>query len=179
MKRRILVSLLLIGFLGGGCESEPVSSNPAENYFPLAIGNYWEFERPNSRVPVHRLQIWDSVEIYGKTYFAYGTSPEQTIWIRGDDEGRIWQFSNNRRIIWFDFSLENGDYYKFNDQPVRVVKHETMMVNDVTYHDCIEFRFDHPEWVDDEVNFVFAAEIGPIKIYGAWVYYELVNYNRQ
>ena len=179
MKKLMLVSFLLIGFWGSGCESDLISSSPAGNYFPLTIGNYWEFGRPNSKAPIHREQIWHSVEIYGKTYFAYGASPDQAILIRCDEKGRIWQFSNNRGIIWFDFSLENGEYYQFNNQPVLVVHHKTIIVNEVAYHDCIEFRFDHPQWADDEVNYIFAKDIGPIKIYGAWVYYELVSYKVQ
>ena len=176
MKMWMFISLLLAGFWGAGCDSDPASSRPAGNYYPLTIGNYWEFKNPHPTALIHREQIWRSDEKNGKTYFAYGSDPEHVNWVRQDAMGRVWKFSNNREIIWFDFTLAPGCYYKYNDQPVLVVQHETMRINDVTYHDCLEFRFDHPQWADDEVNYVFAKDVGPIKIYGAWVYYELVSY---
>ena len=144
--------------------------------FPNSIGNYWQYEYglPDSRMADYKL-VTDTTSIDGKNYFiletTIGTNVSERL-LRKDNDGNIWQYNKkeNKDYLWFNFNVpdssfyycrlnENADNYKV--QVFHNVSIETFAGN---FENCFEFFFDIPESFDDEQWFVFAPNVGIVKL---------------
>ncbi len=165
MKQIIILSLVLFTRL------------VAQDYFPLEVGNTWIYY-VNSYFPdTMTYHVSDSLNIDHVKYFLYGMFlPSEYNFkdtIRKDAEGNIWKKVNRVDYLWFDFTKDSGAVYTFPDHNssyyynVEVVdKNFTLQTNRGNYSHCIKFFFDIPQFVDDEVFYSFAPEMGIIEMYG-------------
>jgi hypothetical protein len=165
MKQIIILSLVLFTRL------------VAQDYFPLEVGNTWIYY-VNSYFPdTMTYHVSDSLNIDHVKYFLYGMFlPSEYNFkdtIRKDAEGNIWKKVNGVDYLWFDFTKDSGAVYTFPDHNssyyynVEVVdKNFTLQTNRGNYSHCIKFLFDIPQFVDDEVFYSFAPEMGIIEMYG-------------
>ena len=162
MKQIIILSLVLFTRL------------VAQDYFPLEVGNTWIYH-VNSYFPdTMTYHVSDSLNIDHVKYFLYGMSGysfKDTI--RKDAVGNIWKKVNGVDYLWFDFTKDSGAVYTFpdhnpsNNYNVEVVdKNFTLQTNWGNYSHCIKLFFDIPQFVDEEVFYSFAPEMGIIEMYG-------------
>ena len=162
MKQIIILSLVLFTRL------------VAQDYFPLEVGNTWIYH-VNSYFPdTMTYHVSDSLNIDHVKYFLYGISEysfKDTI--RKDAVGNIWKKVNGVDYLWFDFTKDSGAVYTFPDHNpsyyynVKIVdKNFTLQTNSGNYSHCIKLFFDIPQFVDEEVFYSFAPEMGIIEMYG-------------
>ena len=165
MKQIIILSLVLFTRL------------VAQDYFPLEAGNTWTYCYYPDTSNTITYNVSDSIIIDDTKYFLYGMVlpyPYSYIdTIRKDPVGNIWKKVNGIDYLWFDFTKDSGAVYTFPDRDpsyyynVEVVdKNFTLQTNSGNYSHCIKFFFDIPQFVDEEVFYTFAPEMGIIEMYG-------------
>jgi hypothetical protein len=141
----------------------------AQDYFPLEVGNTWTYYNSRDTLVYH---VTDSVNIGNKKYFLYGAYSSRMDTIRKDIQGNIWKMIKGVDYLWFDFTKDNGATYTFpsfdSSQAyiIEVSKYHTQQTYLGTFSQCIALNFDVPQWVDDEIFYSFAPEVGLIEIYG-------------
>ena len=92
--------------------------------------------------------------------------------VREDSEGRIWSRTRGRDILFLDFTLPEGEQYRFpNDAPlddsleVTIERDVVAEVGAGRFVDCVRFLFDTPA-LDDERIYAFAQGVGVVYAYG-------------
>lgn len=164
--------ILIVAFLS------PFSTFAQNNHdmFPSSVGNYWQYKygSPDSGKADYKL-ITDTTSIDGKKYFIIetqiGTNVSERL-LRKDNDGNIWQYNEkeNKAYLWFDFSVPDSSFYycQLNENAdsfkVKVFHNINIETFAGTFENCFEFFFDIPEYFDEEQWFVFAPNVGIVKI---------------
>lgn len=84
----------------------------AQNYWPLTTGNIWVYkttDRGYVRWTIQRTEDFD-----GKTYSLLAGDPAGDVWLRGDDEGRVYAFDPRTREekLYYRFGAGVGESYE-------------------------------------------------------------------
>jgi hypothetical protein len=156
-------------------QSGVVAQTPASGYFPLAAGNSWTYCHGDT---LHN-QVWtiqDTLLIDGEEYstYVYNTWADT---IRSDSAGRIWEYILGKNILWFDFTLTDRATYKVpaasftpgDSFIVTVSRNITVTTHAGRFENCIQLFFDIPEWIDEEIAYIFAPGVGIVEKRGAWM----------
>lgn len=157
--------------------TEPEKKTPSSDsseYFPLAVGNEWGYYEPGRQGATRSIRVWETVAIDDTVYFLYGNKQSTAELLYQDQWGRVYKRFNGRTQLWLDFSVENEATYQYTlseklDYTVTVKKNQSITYDDHTYENCISISFDVPDLVDEEITYVFAPNVGPVQIIGAWV----------
>ena len=195
----IYITLSSLLFIIVCCVKNPVSSHPANNFFPLKVGNEWtyQFEVPSNdtletREIKHR--IVDRIEIDGEFYFRFDYSmpfmpfksamPElDSLKLRESFDGNIKVFIKSKEYSYLPFNgpsvdslqkLKLGDYdYSFKVKS----KADTVEISAGSFFNCMKVLCYFPQIKGTEFYIWFAAGYGPVKIYypSYGVTYNLVN----
>lgn len=161
---------------------QAMAQSSGVDYFPIASGNQWAYFQSlfpppdfvpdtlfNRQSPVSEpLLINDTLyHVVDLPYFLADT-------LRADGQGRIWAKRSERQALLFDFTLEDGATYTWDDAWSEDSDYIVTVTRDLTFDThlgrldgCIGFSFDIPEAIDDERFFAFAPDIGPIRIIGS------------
>ncbi len=146
----------------------------AQNYFPIKVGNSWTYCGFNDTTFKRIYEIKDSVKFDSLNGFIYGlhTSSYNDTLIQ-DKSNNIHKIINTIPRLWFDFSKDSGAVYTvpINDSTsffVHVRKNISTDTYIGNFSNCIELFFDIPQYIDDEMGYIFAPNIGIVKKYGAW-----------
>lgn len=161
---------------GGSREQVPVT------YFPVHVGDIWhyDYDQPETSEDTPKT-IKDYRYLLGTKYYRWvsGRNEDRVDTVRVDSDGNVIWFSRGWELMWFDFSKDSGstyDCYVPYWQQVTVCKfvsHETAMG---VFDNCVEFCFDWPDWMDDEVYYVFAPNVGLIsERHDGWSVYSLTS----
>ena len=142
-------------------------------YLPLEVGNEWTYYtlvdppgEPYDTLDAGTFAVRDSVEIEGRTYLLFDHPNSFADTVRTDGSGRIWARFNSEDHLYFDFTAADSATYSFPDfgpdleYTVTVRRDLTVETRAGTFHDCVRFKFDIPEAVDDARSFYFAPEVG-------------------
>jgi hypothetical protein len=145
----------------------------AQDYFPMQLGNSWTYCGASDSLHKRVYSLKDTLSAGGKKYYLYGVKGSASDTIRKDVEGNIWKSVRGVEYKWFDFSKDSGGTYTFPEFGpyifnVTVAKHLTVKTYAGTFSECIEFGFDVPQAIDDEINYVLAPGLGIIHRFGAW-----------
>lgn len=150
------------------------SSDSAKSYFPMQVGNIWQFKYTwNDSIFAAPEQIFGTTIIDDTLYYQFGEREEYPILIRPDSLGRILRRYNDKEIIWFDFTLVDSAEYEYppnSDDPYIVTVRRDVSIQTYAgyFENCIEFFFDIPLTYDEELWFIFAPGVGMVsKQYGA------------
>lgn len=139
------------------------------NYFPLEFGNYW-FYKEDGIDDLIRVRILDTLTVDGNACAYYGVNKGTADLIFADDLGRIWHYKNNRPVLWFDFTIADGDSYFYHpdstmlNYTVQVLKHRSITTQFGVLKECVTFIFDDPHAVDEERTCTFAPNLGIVEI---------------
>jgi len=151
------------------------------NYFPLSIGNYWVYSEVGISHPDLPVKVLDTCNINGDMYYYYGSAKNSSELIFADSLGKVWQYKNNKKIVWFDFTMADGDSYSYIPDStnlnyvVKVLKHKTIATKLGVLAECVTFVFDDPNAVDDEYSYTFAPDVGIIETWNGMGIHHVLN----
>ena len=172
----LLLLIIIIDQPKGIC-----STNVFENYFPIVIGNRWEYN-------LYDRIFQDAITLNDTTYYPWieidgeKITNIDTVCFRED---KLFLYKNGQEQIWFDFTKENGETYIFPDSShtlpinyvVTVTKDVTITTPAGEFTHCIEFFFDDPVPIDEEATYTFAPDVGLVRVlYDGWMEALLNNY---
>ena len=140
------------------------------SFYPLAIGNEWEF---NSDFDPHSDIIGDTMEVNGIVYYGFGrTSDEPEYWLRTDkDIIYTLNTSDNKEYILFNFKMEVGDSVllpeeyrcSFGTKIYLIGKNDTIITPAGTFYHCYHFKH-IPNCSDAGIHDTWFSEgIGKVK----------------
>jgi hypothetical protein len=187
---RNTVAVLMIAVLAG-CEynnltykeKEPV----VENYLPLKIGNYWNFQTTShsqgqSSTQIHR-EVASIVTINNHEYYLLVTSStnnsytyQDSSYYRIDSNGFVYIYRKSNPNFEDNRFRLNGDDHDTWSYPVEGSEqaHITLTVESVTLDNielnkCKSYFYDVTQWADEEYTIILAPGIGFVKEYSnAW-----------
>jgi hypothetical protein len=148
---------------------ESDQSQEANRYFPMQIGNSWTYYEIGIEEPLAPITIIDSIRINGDLCFYYGVDKSRAQILCSDSLDRIWEYKDNRKILWFDFTLTEQDSYHYIfddtvlDYIVKASRNRLVQTDIGMLDSCIFFYFDDPDAVDEEYSYTFAPGIGLIE----------------
>jgi len=175
MKKRLLAISLIFTLLMA-CDkddSDEILIN-AKHYFPLEIGNSWEYEHCTRSVTGTKL-------INGKEYFVVseqttGLDGQYAIYIKDlffrTTNSKVYQLYNDKsdEFILANFSLGEHESWKYksndsNDQywHVEVLPDIDLTIGKTNIKNCKAFLYDVPQWADEEQTMSFAPGFGQVK----------------
>jgi len=141
-----------------------------KNYFPLEFGNYWLYREEGIDALI-RVRILDTLTVDGNVCAYYGSNKGTADLIFADDLGRVWQYQNNKPVLWFDFTTADADSYFYRpdstslNYTVKVHKHKTITTKCGILKECVTFIFNDPHAVDEEMVYTFAPNLGIVEIW--------------
>ena len=156
-----------------------------QGYFPLEIGNSWTYCSSQDTIYKRIYLIKDTINIEGKKCFLYGRDNDivnDTLW--KDTNGNVWKKNNDIFTLWFDFTKDSGAVYHYPGYLIdsfNVLVRKSLSIETYVeeFENCIQLQFDIPTFIDDEIWYTFAPEIGIIRKEGAWsndiLYSAIVN----
>jgi hypothetical protein len=190
MKR---ISIYLMAVLSiSGCHDEnekPGSING--DYFPLHVGDYWEFVPVYTQDPSFALrrEITGKVMLDNSEYFQAITKSNSsagysdTVYYRVDNNGFVFSRRNNtaREINSYRLNASHGESwvvpYEYSSEPSADGKTQcfvgTFKLKDKEFDNCKTFSFDVEQWADEEHYTVLSKEVGPLREGSAWFTYDL------
>ncbi len=170
-----LVFLLLFLFNSCGSNINGPRINESLGYFPLKVGNQWEFYHAYNDSITTEHKIVEKISIGGKEYFVrdQGGYPDT---LRLEDN-IIWRRNEGADQKWIDFNKKDGETYQLGDYNISVKTNVEVTTKAGTFKNCVSFFFDIPNAVDDEISYTFAKGVGIVEINGAWVYYLLKDFD--
>lgn len=188
MRNRIMAVIVPVLFI-----LNPLGTSRAqegERYFPLHVGDTrtYTFDVDPDPDPSYTETVSDTTVIDGKTYHILTQELGFADTVREDRAGRILRYNGDHEYLWFDFTADSGAVYLCEfpyfsglpevEPPYRVevrrpVTRETPMG---VFGNCVEFIFNVPEVVDEEMVYVFAPGAGRVVIGSyAWSWYEMTR----
>lgn len=178
---------LLLSLLG-------VSSNviaqttDTTDYLPLNVGNTWTYfqvlyppNMPPDTLWKGTYSVTETVSINDTLYFVFDQAIAfaEADTLRTNEAGRIWARIQGQDVLLFDFSLSEGEMYRFQTPDlldihfqVTVERDQTIDVGAGHFVEGITLRFDDPQWIDEERSFTFAPGVGIVRMYGGLGDYE-------
>lgn len=181
MKLFVIFLLLSINFFACN-DNNPSEPSLNSTWFPLQIGNNWQYAT-NETESVMTRNISGTIKIGKFDYFVWGAAGmTHADTIRCDEIGNIWKFSTGKDLLWFDFSRNHSETYTFpagifgEDMVfnVQVRKNLNVKTPAGSFSQCIQFFFDVPQAVDEEMIFTFAPQVGlVVQQNNGWVTYRL------
>lgn len=141
------------------------------NYFPLTIGNYWEYDNN------YKYQIFSDSVINGKQFFKYGKSEEfPDYYLRNDNSGNIYaySFALSEEYLWLDFNMGVGDTCIYNNgydtYYAEIIEDSISIETEVgIFNNCKLVICYIPNMVDSDIWYYFAPDVGIVKMLGAWL----------
>jgi len=146
----------------------------AQDYFPSGVGNSWTYCSSYDTTHKGTYLIKDTLTLEGKEYFLYGSdNSTDNDTLCKDEDSNVWKRESGILYKWFDFTKDSGAVYYypgFTLDPFNVLVRKYLVSETYAkvFENCIQLLFDIPTYVDDEVYYTFAPEIGLIKKGGAW-----------
>ena len=168
------------------CHTEEISfANPEDlEYFPLAVGNRWEYEPLDTNVSTFISGTFTitGVDVRGgHEYFVMVrdvetnyTSYSDTVLYRVDNRGYVFKISSldARERNIFRLGASNGYKWTMENSPYKdlivTTTYQDKIVNNELTPDCKDFYFNSPEIFDEEHSYVLAKGIGIIQHNNFW-----------
>jgi hypothetical protein len=152
--------LLMIALLMIACdknESEIIILSG--DYFPLEIGNYWQFENSGKK------EVIGTDTIDSKAYFILATNNDTSYYRKVNNKIYVTEYGEDEGLK-FDLNANINDTWSYGTYTVKLVsKSDTMKINGHKITGCYQFFFDVPEWIDEEHTIWLAPGIGFIQNY--------------
>lgn len=159
-------------------------------YFPLHVGDTrtYVFDVDPDPDPSYTETVSDTTVIDGKIYYVLTRELGFADTVREDAAGHILRFRKDHEYLWFDFTADSGAVYfcefpYFYESPGTEYRYRVEVRKPVTretpmgvFGNCVEFVFDVPEVVDEEMVYVFAPGAGRVIVGSyAWSWYEMTR----
>ena len=144
-------------------------------YYPLQIGNYWEYTNEYFLDSKFRIEVIDTLSINDKLYYQVtNTQSNSNSLLRYDQSGILYSYSisNNTETLSIDFSMNVGDTLTFW-YPDSIYFYYLILLSDTstvhtpirTFNNCFEYLKDEPDVWDDEYWYYYAPNIGMVLVW--------------
>jgi hypothetical protein len=150
----------------------PLITHSQPTYFPMEINNSWTYYEFGIEHLKHTIKIIDTTTVDGNLCYYYGKSIETSKIIFPDSLNRVWKYFDEKKHLWFDFSITEADSYFYKEKnevfnyTVKIDRHPRLVLipDFVSADSCLFFIFVDPNVRNEERYYVFARSIGLIKI---------------
>jgi hypothetical protein len=183
MKKNIL--FLVVGLIAFSCHEDSDAVKIDVNYyFPLQVGNYWEYGPVPNKNPLTKdgksiiagTKVIDGQE-YAMMVRTFENSPGDyvdTIYYRTTSNGFVYSRTNqdDKDFNVYRLGASKGDswvvedYYSLTGK-MAVTDVATIILNTTTINDCKTFYFNAERWVDEEHYAIIGPGFGIIQSGGA------------
>lgn len=151
------------------------------NYFPLDGDNQWTYFQvlfpPPDFTPDTLFSgpftVTETLLLNDTLHYVFPFPFSLADTLSPDEQGRVWAYRAGHRSILFDFTLDDGATYVFEDlldsqfdHVVTVRKNLTLDTRIGRFENCTELHFDIPGALDAARTYIFAPEVGLIHIVG-------------
>jgi hypothetical protein len=158
MKKLIFSAVLAFSLFS--CKKDDTNVDTGTNdYFPLEVGNKWEFEYDEF------IEVIGTTTISGKTYYALKGNYDTTYYRIGSNKVYFVnrKVSDSEKNI-FDLNASKGQTWNYGEYKVKMVsKTDTVLINNRKITGCYNFFFDIPEAIDEEHSIWLAPGYGFIQ----------------
>jgi hypothetical protein len=157
--KKFIFSALIAFSLFSCKKDDPAVDSGLKDYFPLEVGNKWEFEYDET------IEVIGTTTISGKTYFALKGNYDTTYYrVESDKVYFINRKVSDSEKIIFKLGASKDQIWDYGEYKVKMVsKTDTITINNKKIANCYQFFFDIPVVVDDEHSIWLAPEIGFIQ----------------
>lgn len=167
-----------------GCDDHNDFNLTENNFFPLQVGNYWEFHpfpHPSSDETVVKMEITSTQEFSGVEYYLMVRKSEgpygvyiDTSYYRTNEMGFVFQrLKTGEFVNPYRLGARDGERWSSSvpangvDVSVRYID-EPITVNSTLLANCRVFAYDKEEWIDEEYWTTLAPGIGIVTSHSAW-----------
>jgi len=165
MKNLLVFGLLLFAFMS--CDQDNDVSQKIEidyaqelNYFPLNIGNEWDFELRGKR------EVVQIRSLYGQAYFEIVNAYETSRFYRVKDNKvyvRVQSLASKEELI-FDLAAEVNTTWNYGVGKVTLADREaSVSIGDIVIDNCLMFNFHSDHLIDYGGTVWLAPDIGFIQ----------------
>jgi hypothetical protein len=159
MKKLSASFLVILALIS--CQKEPLTKIELNSdYFPLKVGNYWNYELDGKYL------VKDSMQIDGKEYFEiindYGTSSFYAI---RDNKIYVKDLSiNSNEEMKFDLTAQTNDTWTYGPGSVTLAnRNATITLGNLQVDSCLQFNFYNNNLIDYGSSIWLAPGIGLIQ----------------
>jgi|GEM_PF-2332160 hypothetical protein len=163
-----------------------------QTYFPMTVGNTWVFTYQSSTT-THTWKIvgsFPSQQESEQVHDPANSEHSYTVFLLQREEvtdtlqvfpnGDVYVVLRGIPYLWLAFSKNSGETYSFPfdgalTYQVSVSRNQTVTVGKRMFSGCVIFGFDVPQANDEEISYIFAPHVGPVRILTAWFSLQL-NY---
>ena len=111
MKNKLIYLIHLFLYVLTGCNS-PIDSNmEVERFYPMKIGNHWEYINANTS---RTEEIFDTLRIDGKLFYGFTSgSKDSEYWMR-ETNNKVYylNLTNRTEFLLYDFGASIGDSWE-------------------------------------------------------------------
>ncbi|MGZ2371389.1 hypothetical protein ACXR6G_16540 [Ancylomarina sp. YFZ004] len=165
MKNLLIFCLLLFAFMSCDQDNEVSQKNeidyaPVLNYFPLNIGNEWEFELRGKR------EVVQIQSLNGQAYFEMLNDYETSRFyrVKNDKVYVISQALTNKEEMIFDLAAEVNTSWNYGPGKVTLADREaSVSIGDIVIDNCLMFNFHNDNLIDYGGTVWLAPGIGFIQ----------------
>ncbi|MDQ2179190.1 hypothetical protein [Marinifilum sp. D714] len=159
MKKLLVISLVITVLMS--CEKDDISRIKLDkDYFPLEIGNQWNFELAgkDSIIAINKINGIDYYEFVND----YGTT---SYYRKQDDRIYVKSLSKeNRDEMKFDLGANIDETWKYGAGYVTLVNRSaTITIGDTQIDSCLQFNFHNKDLIDYGSTIWLAPRIGFIQ----------------
>jgi len=173
-KTLILFISLIASFSFIKCQKDS-AVNQSDDYFPLQVGNYWEFKAFNGRTFTYQI---DSIKnLDGKDYFRMLRSGflipfgADTVYYRKDPASVVYERRRTtQEVVKVNFGVpvgtkwDNGIDNSGHTKWVSIgSKTDTVKCTNFTFENCYRYFYNVEETADDEYWWFLAPGVGIVK----------------
>ena len=147
MINKLIYLAFLFLFIMIGCNSPNESYLEVEQYYPMRIGNEWEYTTNGSNVIE---KIIDTLTIHGKLFFGFTNGTGETKYWMRESNGKLYYLNLNdsTEFILFDFANSKGTSWElpsgyecgFGIGITLISKTDTIVTSTERYFNCYHFR---------------------------------------
>jgi hypothetical protein len=180
MKKTLLIVLAAISFCGCENDNDPQTTEHDPSYFPLKVGNYWEYvpvlQHPDllsinvsipSTATIGDYEYYLMVTKHNHTGF---TSVVDSSYYRVDSRGYVFERTTHslEETNRFRLAAADGETWTIytpylQDYIATTTNISALNLNEVEIANCKSFSFDLPPTIDDEHTLVLAPGLGIVK----------------
>ncbi len=146
MNNKLIYLILTFLYIVTGCNSPAESHIEIEQYYPMRIGNQWEYINSSGTVE----KITDTLRVHGKLFYGFSKrSEEPEYWMR-ETNGKIYYLNlhDSTEFLLFDFTTPTGSSWElpsgyecsFGIGLTLVGKTDTIVTAIGTFYNCHHFR---------------------------------------
>jgi hypothetical protein len=147
MNNKLIYLILIFPFFMIGCNSSTESNLEVEQYYPMEIGNQWEYTSTGNRTVE---KIIDTLTIHNKLFFGFTSGSEEPDYLLNESGGKIYylNFNDSTEFLLFDFTCPIGNSWEipsgyecsFGTGISLISKTETIETPMGTFNNCYHFR---------------------------------------